>query len=170
MWTYALWVQKWGMLLWIKRHYRYLPNVIVVLQPLKKNFYEFCGLFSYQALLRILILCLCKKQLIFFRNMFLKGPLGFFQCRILFLQSRKHYCCCCEFNIISGELLSHTWVYCVICGVCNQRTLMKRKGHAKKNTPAIYLFHSDKMHLLNMHWSWDTTQYVSNLVVAFSND
>ena len=41
--------------------------------------------FSYQALLRILILCLCNKQLIFFRNMFLKlkGPLDFFQCRIL---------------------------------------------------------------------------------------
>jgi len=34
--------------------------------------------FSYQALLRILILCLCNKQLIFFRNMLLKGPFGFF--------------------------------------------------------------------------------------------
>jgi len=45
---------------------------------LKRNFSEFCGLFSYQALLRTLILCLCDKQLIFFRNMFLKSPLGFF--------------------------------------------------------------------------------------------
>ena len=59
---------------------------------------------------------------------------------------------------------------CVPCGVCNQRTLAKRKRHAKKNTPAIYLFHSDKVHLLNMNWSWDTTQYVSKLVVASSND
>jgi len=47
-------------------------------QPLKINFSEFCGLFSYQALLRVLILCLCNKQVIFFRNMFLKGPLGLF--------------------------------------------------------------------------------------------
>jgi len=46
----------------------------------------------------------------------------------------------------------------------------KWKGHAKKNTPAIYLFHYDKMHFLNMHWSWDTTQYASKLVVASSND
>jgi len=66
------------MLLWNKQCYRYLPNVIVALQPLKRNFSEFCGLFSYQALLRILILCLGNKQLIFFWNMFLKGPLGFF--------------------------------------------------------------------------------------------
>jgi len=50
----------------------------VVLQPLKRIFSEFCGLSSYQALLRILILCLCNKQLMFFRYMFLKGPLGFF--------------------------------------------------------------------------------------------
>jgi len=78
MWAYALWVQKCGMLLWNKWRYRYLPNVIVALQPLKRHFSEFCGLFSYQALLRILILCLCNKQLISFRNMFLKGPLGLF--------------------------------------------------------------------------------------------
>jgi len=69
------------MLLWNKRHYRYLSNVIVALQPLKRNFSKFCGLFSYQALLRILILCLCNKQLMFFWNIFLKGPLGSFQCR-----------------------------------------------------------------------------------------
>jgi len=78
MWANALWVQKWGMLFWNKRRYPYLPNIIVALQPLKRKFSEFCGLFSYQTLLRILILCLCNKQLIFFRNMFLKGPLDFF--------------------------------------------------------------------------------------------
>ena len=78
MWAYELWVQKWGMLVWNKRLYRCLSNAIVALQPLKRNFAEFCGLFSYQALLRFLILCLCNKQLMFFRNMFLKGPLGFF--------------------------------------------------------------------------------------------
>ena len=78
MWAYGLSVQKWGMLLWNKWRYRYLPNAIVALQPLKRNFSEFCGLFPYQALLSILILCLCNKQLIFFPNMFLKGPLGFF--------------------------------------------------------------------------------------------
>jgi len=94
-----------------------------------------------------------------------------FQCRILYLSMQKTlYCCCYEFNVMCGESPRHTWVYCVPCGVCSQRTLAKRKGHAKKNTPAIYLFHFDKVHLLNMHWSWDTTQYVSNLVVAFSND
>ena len=38
----------------------------------------FCGLFSYQVLLRILILCLCNKQLIFFWKIFLKGPFSFF--------------------------------------------------------------------------------------------
>jgi len=159
MWACALWVQKWGMLLWNKRRYRYLPNVIVALQPLKRNFSEFCGLFSYQALLRILILCLCNKQLIFFQNMFLKGPLGFFfNAESFFSLQKTLYCCCYEFNVVCGESPCHTWVYCVPCGVCNQRTLAKRKGHAKKNTPAISLFHSDKVLLLNMHWSWDTTQ------------
>jgi len=88
-----------------------------------------------------------------------------------FFSMQKTPCYCCyEFNVICGESQRHTWVYFVPCGVCNQRTLAKRKGHAKKNTPAIYLFHSDKVHLLNMHWSWDATQYVSNLVVAFRND
>ena len=91
MWAYALWVQKWWILLWIKWRYRYLPNVIVALQPLKKNFSEFCSLFSYQVSLRILILCLCNKQLISFRNMFLKGPLGlFFNAESFFFQCRKH--------------------------------------------------------------------------------
>ena len=78
MWANALWVQKWGMLLWNKRRYHYLPYVIVAPQPLKINFSEFCSLCSYQVLLRILILYLCNKHLIFFRNMFLKGPLGLF--------------------------------------------------------------------------------------------
>jgi len=94
----------------------------------------------------------------------------FFNAESFFLMQKTVYCCCYNFNVICGESPRHTWVYCVPCGVCKQRTLAKRKGHAKKNTPAIYLFHSDKVHLLNMHWSWDTTQYVSNLVVAFSND
>jgi len=41
----------------------------------------------------------------------------------------------------------------------------------RKKEHTSYLFISfDKVHLLNMHWSWDTTQYVSNLVVVFSND
>jgi len=63
----------------------------MALQPLKRNFSEFCGLFSYQALLRILILCLCNKQLIFLRNMVLKGPLGFFSMQNPFIfQCRKH--------------------------------------------------------------------------------
>jgi len=44
----------------------------------EKNFSEFSGLFSYQAIMRILILCLCNKQLIFFRNMFLKGSFWLF--------------------------------------------------------------------------------------------
>jgi len=90
MWAYSLWVQKRGMLLWNKWRYRFLPNVIVALQPLKINISEFCGLFSYPTLLRILILCLCNKQLIFFRNMFLKGPLGFFSMHNPFFQCRKH--------------------------------------------------------------------------------
>jgi len=171
MWPNALWVQKWGMLLWNKRSYRDLQNVIMALQPLKRNFAEFCGLFSYQALMRILILCLCNKQLMFFRNMFLKGPLGFFTMQnTFFLMQKTLYCCCYEFNVICGESPLHTWVYSAPCVVCNQRTSSKRKGHAKKNTPDIYLFHSDKVYLLNMHWSWDTTQYMSNLVVAFSNN
>jgi len=76
--------------------------------------------------------------------MFLKGPLGFFS------MQKTLYCCCYNFNVICGESPRHTWVYCVPCGVCNQRTLAKRKGHAKKNTPAICLFHSEKVHLLNM--------------------
>jgi len=156
------------MLLWNKRSYRYLPNVIVALQPLKIIFSEFCGLFAYQALLRILILCLCNKQLIFFST-----NSGTCYSRVLWAFFSMHktlYCCFYEFNVICGESPRHTWVYCVPCGVCNQRTLSKRKGHTKKNTPAIYLFHSDKVYLLNMHWSWDTTQYVSNRVVAFIND
>jgi len=82
----------------------------------------------------------------------------FFSIQNLFFSMQKTvYCCCYEFNVICVESPLHTWVYCVPWGVCNQRTLAKRKGHAKKNTPAIYLFHADKVHLLNMHWSSDTT-------------
>ena len=64
-----------------------------------------------------------------------------FQCRNLYFSIQKTlYCCCYEFNVVCGESPRHTWVYCVPCGVCNQRNLAKRKGQAKKNTSAIYLF------------------------------
>jgi len=56
------------------------------------------------------------------------------------IQVVRLYCCCYEFNVACGESPRHTWVYCVPCGVCNQRNLAKRKGQAKKNTSAIYLF------------------------------
>jgi len=58
-----------------------------------------------------------------------------FQWRILYFSMQKTLCCCfCEFSVICGESPRHTWVYCVPCGVYNQRTLAKRKGHVKKNT------------------------------------
>jgi len=94
----------------------------------------------------------------------------FLNAQSFFSMQKTLYCCCYDFNVMCGESPRHKWIYCVPCGVCNQRTLAKRKGHAGKNAPAISLFHSDKVNLLNMHWSLDTTQYVSNLVVAFSND
>jgi len=90
-----------------------MSNVIMALKLLKWNFSEFCGLFSYQALLRILILCLCNKQLIFFRNMFLKGPLGFFSMqnphqKILI---RAVYACAGGFDILKFDKNSLLMVF-----------------------------------------------------------
>jgi len=42
----------------------------------EKKYSEFCGLFSYQGLLRVLNLCLCNKQPIVFLYIFLNIPLG----------------------------------------------------------------------------------------------
>jgi len=170
MWAYALWVQKWGMLLWNKRRYCYLPNVILALLPLKRNFSEFCGLFSYQALLRILILCLCNKQLIFFRNMFLKSPLGFFTMQNPFFFNAENT------FLLLLRIQPYMWwittpdvsILCTMWGLQSKNFGETKRTCKKEHTS--YLFHSDKVHLLNMHWSWDTTQYVRILVVAFSND
>jgi len=57
----------------------------------EKNYFWVLWSFLISRSLRILILCPCKRQLIFFWNIFLKGPLGlFFNGESFIFQCRKH--------------------------------------------------------------------------------
>jgi len=79
------------MLLWNKWRCSYLPNVIVALQPLKRKFCWVLWSFLISSVIENLNSVSLQKTADLFPEHEPQGSFRlFFQCRILFLQCRKH--------------------------------------------------------------------------------
>ena len=159
------------MLLWNKWRCSYLPNVIVALQPLKRKFCWVLWSFLISSVIENLNSVSLQKTADLFPE---HEPQGSFR---LFFNAESFFCNAENTLLLLLRIQRYMWwittphvgILRTMWGL-QSKNFGEPKGQAKKTTPAIYSFHSDKVLLLNMHWSWDTTQYVRNLVVAFSND